>query len=125
MIDRNPNKKRLREKNKKNRVLVPFNTGTRTHKSKRDYDRKKFKKIEKDYWQINRNMLKYNQKETGGQKNDELWRDGSYDCRRSVWYFPRRELSSLWDFPWGVLRGLPRGAGGLKPPEGVQKKVDK
>ena len=49
MIDRNPNKKKLREKNKKNRVLVPFNTVTRTHKSKKDYDRKKFKKIEKDY----------------------------------------------------------------------------
>ena len=26
-------KKQIKEKNKKNRVLVPFNTGTRTHKS--------------------------------------------------------------------------------------------
>lgn len=46
---KNPNKKERKEKNKKNRVLIQFNTGTRTHKSKKDYDRKKFKKIEKDY----------------------------------------------------------------------------
>lgn len=57
MLSKNPNKKARKEKNKKNRILVPFNTGTRTHKSKKDYDRKKFKKIEKDYWQINRTLL--------------------------------------------------------------------
>lgn len=49
MFEKNPNKKIKKEKNKKHRVLVPFNTGIRTHKSKKDYDRKKFKKIEKDY----------------------------------------------------------------------------
>ena len=49
MFEKNPNKKIKKEKNKKHRVVVPFNTGTRTHKSKKDYDRKKFKKIEKDY----------------------------------------------------------------------------
>lgn len=42
-------KKQLKEKNKKNRLLIPFNTGTRTHKSAKDYDRKKYKKIEFDY----------------------------------------------------------------------------
>ena len=71
MLSKNPNKKARKEKNKRNRVLVPFKTGTRTHKSKKDYDRKKFKKIEKDYWQITRVMLKYNQKEgnKGGNQN--------------------------------------------------------
>ncbi len=49
MLDKNPNKKKRKEFNKKKRILIPFNTGTRTHKSKKDYDRKKFKKIEKDY----------------------------------------------------------------------------
>ena len=49
MLSKNPNKKARKAKNKQNRLLVPFNTGTRTHKSKKDYDRKKFKKIEKDY----------------------------------------------------------------------------
>lgn len=49
MLSKNPNKKQKKEANKKNRLLIPFNTGTRTHKSKKDYDRKKFKKIEKDY----------------------------------------------------------------------------
>ena len=39
MFERNPNKKTKREQDKKNRVAVPFNTGTRTHKSKRDYNR--------------------------------------------------------------------------------------
>jgi len=34
-------KKQKREKDKKQRVFVPFNTGVRTHKSKRDYKRKK------------------------------------------------------------------------------------
>lgn len=43
MFDKNPNKKNKKKQEKKNRVAVPFNTGTRTHKSKRDYDRKKVK----------------------------------------------------------------------------------
>ena len=34
-------KKKKREQDKKQRVLIPFNTGTRTHKSKKDYVRKK------------------------------------------------------------------------------------
>lgn len=43
---KNPNKKARKEHNKKFRNLVEFNTGTRTHKNKKDYDRKKFKKID-------------------------------------------------------------------------------
>lgn len=39
MFDRNPNKKAKKEREKKNRVSVPFNTGTRIHKNKRDYNR--------------------------------------------------------------------------------------
>ncbi len=49
MIDiycKNPNKKQKKEYNKKFRHNVKFNTGTRTHKSKKDYNRKKFKKID-------------------------------------------------------------------------------
>lgn len=42
-------KKQRKERNKMNRVLVPFNTGTRTHKSKKDYDRREGKKICKDF----------------------------------------------------------------------------
>lgn len=38
-------KKQLKEKNRKNRVIVTFNTGTRTFKSAKDYDRKKEKEI--------------------------------------------------------------------------------
>lgn len=45
MFDRNPNKKAKKAQDKKNRVAVPFNTGTRTHKSKRDYNRQENKKI--------------------------------------------------------------------------------
>ena len=41
------NKKQKKEQDKKNRTWVPFNTGTRTHKNKKAYDRKKMKKIEK------------------------------------------------------------------------------
>ena len=37
-------KKQIKEKNKKNRVLVPFNTGTRTMKSAKYPSRKKIKK---------------------------------------------------------------------------------
>ena len=48
---KNPNKKQKKEYNKKFRHNVKFNTGTRTHKSKKDYDRKKFKKIDFCYWQ--------------------------------------------------------------------------
>ena len=33
--------KAQKEKNKKKRVLVPMNTGTRTHKSAKDYKREK------------------------------------------------------------------------------------
>ncbi len=39
MFDRNPNKKAKKAQEKKNRVSVPFNTGTRIHKSKKDYNR--------------------------------------------------------------------------------------
>ena len=43
MIDKR-SKKEKKEDAKKHRVLALFNTGTRTHKSKKDYDRKKLKK---------------------------------------------------------------------------------
>ena len=36
-------KKQIKEKNRKNRVMVMFNTGTRTHKNAKDYDRKRVK----------------------------------------------------------------------------------
>ena len=42
LIDKR-SKKEKREAAKKMRILVPFNTGTRTHKSKKDYDRKALK----------------------------------------------------------------------------------
>lgn len=38
-------KKQIKEKNRKNRVMVGFNTGTKTFKSAKDYDRKKEKEI--------------------------------------------------------------------------------
>ena len=38
-------KKQIKEKNKKNRVMVGFNTGTRTFKSVKDYSRKAGKEI--------------------------------------------------------------------------------
>lgn len=38
-------KKQIKEKNRKNRVMVGFNTGTRTFKSAKDYDRKKEKEF--------------------------------------------------------------------------------
>ena len=41
----NENKKVRKAKNAQKRVLVPFNTGIRTHKSKKDYNRQKYKKI--------------------------------------------------------------------------------
>lgn len=37
-------KRQKKAKNNENRVLVTFNTGTRTHKSKKDYNRKKMKR---------------------------------------------------------------------------------
>ena len=36
---KNPNKKAVKAKNNISRVRVDFNTGTRTHKSKKDYNR--------------------------------------------------------------------------------------
>lgn len=42
-------KKQMKEKNKQFRTMVTFNTGTRTFKSKKDYDRKEGKRICKDY----------------------------------------------------------------------------
>ena len=38
-------KKEYEAKQKAQRNLNPINTGTRPHKSKKDYDRKKFKKV--------------------------------------------------------------------------------
>lgn len=38
-------KKQLKEQNNRHRVLVTMNTGTRTYKSKRDYNRQEYKKI--------------------------------------------------------------------------------
>ena len=46
---KNPNKKAQKAKNNILRVKVDFNTGTRTHKSKKDYDRKKEKLFCKRY----------------------------------------------------------------------------
>ncbi len=46
---KNPNKKAVKAKNNISRVRVDFNTGTRTHKSKKDYDRKKEKLFLKKY----------------------------------------------------------------------------
>lgn len=43
---KNPNKKAKKVNNSKYRHNVTFNTGTRTHKSKKDYNRQKFKKID-------------------------------------------------------------------------------
>lgn len=43
MVDKR-SKKIKKEEAKKQRVLVMFNTGTRTHKSKKDYNRKDLKK---------------------------------------------------------------------------------
>lgn len=42
-------KKQLKEKNKKNRVLVPFNTGTRTMKSAKYPTRAEQKREVKEY----------------------------------------------------------------------------
>ena len=42
-------KKEFMEFNKSQRVNVMWNTGTRTHKSKKDYNRQKNKKVVFDY----------------------------------------------------------------------------
>lgn len=58
MFDRNENKKIRKAREKKDRIIIAnFNCGTRTHKSKKDYDRKKFKKIDFEYWQLKKNMI--------------------------------------------------------------------
>lgn len=49
MFDRNPNKKVKKQKNSEKRIRVLFNTGTRTHKSKKDYNRKEGKKFLKNF----------------------------------------------------------------------------
>lgn len=46
---KNPNKKTQKAKNNLLRIRTDFNTGTRTHKSKKDYDRKKEKLFCKKY----------------------------------------------------------------------------
>ena len=46
---KNPNKKAIKAKNNVSRVRIDFNTGTRTHKSKKDYNRKKEKLFCKKY----------------------------------------------------------------------------
>ena len=44
LTQKNPNKKAKREYNRQQRVLVTFNTGTRSHKDKRRYNRNVEKK---------------------------------------------------------------------------------
>ena len=39
LAEKDPNKKAKREYHKQQRVLVPFNTGTRSHKNKKKYNR--------------------------------------------------------------------------------------
>lgn len=39
LAEKNPNKKAKREYHKQQRVLIPFNTGTRSHKDKKKYNR--------------------------------------------------------------------------------------
>lgn len=48
LIDKR-SKKIKKEEAKKKRVVNGFNTGTRTHKSKKDYDRKAIKKELRKY----------------------------------------------------------------------------
>lgn len=52
LIDKR-SKKIKKEEAKKMRVVNGFNTGTRTHKSKKDYDRKAIKKELRKYLQGN------------------------------------------------------------------------
>lgn len=49
MFDRNENKKIKKARDAKKRVMVNFNTGTRTFKSERDYSRAREKKICRDF----------------------------------------------------------------------------
>lgn len=49
MFNRNENKKARKAENAKNRVTVNFNTGTRTFKSAKDYNRVEGKKICKNF----------------------------------------------------------------------------
>ena len=62
MFDRNENKKIKKARDAKKRVMVNFNTGTRTFKSERDYSRAREKKICRDflktYWQNKKLMIK-------------------------------------------------------------------
>ena len=44
LAEKKPNKKAKREYNKQNKVLVPFNTGTRSHKDKKRCNRNDSKK---------------------------------------------------------------------------------
>ena len=44
MLSKNPNKKKKKEVDRRKRLLIPFNTGTRTHKSNKDYNRQKIKR---------------------------------------------------------------------------------
>lgn len=46
---KNPNKKAQKAKNNISRIRTDFNTGTRTHKNKKNYDRKKEKLFCKRY----------------------------------------------------------------------------
>lgn len=48
MLSKNPNKKAKRAKEKEQRVLVQFNTGTRSHKDKTKYNRRSAKKAVRD-----------------------------------------------------------------------------
>ena len=49
MFDRNENKKIKKARNAKKRVVVTFNTGTRTFKSEKDYSRAREKKNCRDF----------------------------------------------------------------------------
>ena len=49
MFDRNENKKTKKARNAQKRIMVTFNTGTRTFKSEKDYSREKGKKICRDF----------------------------------------------------------------------------
>ena len=48
LTEKNPNKKAKREYHKQQRVLISFNTGTRSHKDKKKYNRRDAKKALRD-----------------------------------------------------------------------------
>lgn len=50
LATKTPNKKMKRERDKQNRVLVTFNTGTRVHKDKKKYNRADGKKVLRNYF---------------------------------------------------------------------------